>query len=52
MAYLKEQGLRVVCIDQKPVYCSRLLWWHIPPGAEDETGDWPLAEPARLLKYA
>ena len=52
MAYLKEQGLRVVCIDQKPVYDGGLPRRHIPPGAEDETGDRPLAERARLLKYA
>jgi autotransporter strand-loop-strand O-heptosyltransferase len=49
---LKDKGLRVVCIDQKPVHGSGLLYTHIPHGAEDETGDRPLAERARWLDHA
>jgi autotransporter strand-loop-strand O-heptosyltransferase len=50
--YLKEQGYRVVCIDQKPTHGMGLVWNHIPNGAEDETGERPLEERARWLKHA
>jgi autotransporter strand-loop-strand O-heptosyltransferase len=50
--HLKAAGLRVICIDQKPVHGSGLLYSHIPNGAEDETGDRPLAERARWLAHA
>jgi autotransporter strand-loop-strand O-heptosyltransferase len=50
--FLKEAGYRVICIDQKPVHGTGLIWNHIPNGAEDQTGDRPLAERARWLKHA
>ena len=50
--YLKEQGYRVICIDQKPVHGFGLVWNHIPHGAEDQTGNRPLLERARWLKHA
>ena len=50
--FLKAHGYRVICIDQKPVHGDRLMWTSIPHGAEDETGDRPLAERARWLKHA
>lgn len=50
--FLKASGYRVVCIDQKPVHGGGLVWTHIPHGAEDETGDRPLAERARWLRHA
>jgi autotransporter strand-loop-strand O-heptosyltransferase len=50
--FLKAAGYRVVCIDQKPTHGGGLVWNHIPNGAEDETGDRPLAERARWLKHA
>ena len=52
VAHLKSRGYRVICIDQKPVHGSGLLYTHIPHGAEDETGDRPLSERARWLKFA
>jgi autotransporter strand-loop-strand O-heptosyltransferase len=52
VAFLKSVGYRVVCIDQKPVHGAGLMWMHIPHGAEDQTGDRPLAERARWLKHA
>lgn len=52
VAFLKARGLRVICIDQKPVHGSGLMWTHVPHGAEDETGDRPLAERARWLRHA
>ena len=47
VGFLKENGYRVICIDQKPLHGSGLIWNHIPHGTEDETGDRPLAERAR-----
>ncbi|MGH7022559.1 MAG: autotransporter strand-loop-strand O-heptosyltransferase [Caulobacteraceae bacterium] len=52
VAHLKDLGYRVICIDQKPVHGSGLLYTHIPHGAEDETGDRPLTERARWLTHA
>lgn len=52
VAFLKARGLRVVCIDQKPVHGAGLVWNHIPHGAEDQTGDKPLVERARWLRHA
>jgi autotransporter strand-loop-strand O-heptosyltransferase len=52
IAFLKEQGYRVLCIDQKRVSGTGISWNHIPHGAEDFTGDLPLAERARYLKHA
>jgi autotransporter strand-loop-strand O-heptosyltransferase len=50
--FLKEVGYRVVCIDLKPIHGKGLVWNHMPPGAEDQTGDQPLLERARWLKHA
>jgi autotransporter strand-loop-strand O-heptosyltransferase len=52
VSFLKAQGFRVVCIDQKPVRGTGIVWNHIPHGAEDETGDRPLVERARWLRHA
>jgi autotransporter strand-loop-strand O-heptosyltransferase len=52
VAFLKAGGYRVVCIDQKPVHGQGLMWTQVPNGAEDETGDRPLAERARWLRHA
>jgi autotransporter strand-loop-strand O-heptosyltransferase len=52
VSFLKEAGYRVVCIDQKPVHGTGLVWNHIPHGVEDETGDRPLLERARWLRHA
>jgi autotransporter strand-loop-strand O-heptosyltransferase len=50
--FLKSAGYRVICLDQKAVHGAGLVWNQIPNGAEDETGDRPLAERARWLKHA
>jgi autotransporter strand-loop-strand O-heptosyltransferase len=52
VAFLKEAGYRVICIDQKRVHGTGLVWNHIPHGVEDETGDRPLSERARWMKHA
>jgi len=52
VAFLKQAGYRVICIDQKPTHGTGLIFNHIPNGAEDETGDRPLQERARWLKHA
>ncbi len=52
IALLKEAGYRVICIDQKRVHGTGIVWNHIPHGAEDETGDKPLVERARWIKHA
>jgi autotransporter strand-loop-strand O-heptosyltransferase len=52
VAFLKDRGYRVICIDQKAAHGQGLVWTHIPYGAEDETGDRPLTERARWLRHA
>jgi autotransporter strand-loop-strand O-heptosyltransferase len=52
VTFLKERGYRVICIDQKPVHGTGIVWNHIPHGVEDETGDRPLVERVRWLKHA
>jgi autotransporter strand-loop-strand O-heptosyltransferase len=52
VAFFKAQGFRVLCIDQKRVGGAGLIWNHIPHGAEDFTGDLPLAERAQFLRHA
>ncbi len=52
VGFLQASGYRVVCIDQKPVHGTGLMWTHIPHGVQDETGDRPLAERARWLRHA
>ena len=52
VTFLKERGYRVVCIDQKRVHGTGIVWNHIPHGVEDETGDRPLVERVRWLKHA
>jgi len=52
VGFLRAAGYRVICIDQKRVHGQGLVWNHIPHGAEDETGDRPLAERARWLRHA
>lgn len=52
ITWLKQQGYRVVCIDQKSVHGSGIVWNHIPHGVEDQTGDRPLTERASWLKHA
>jgi autotransporter strand-loop-strand O-heptosyltransferase len=52
VAFLKASGYRVICIDQKPIHGTGLVWNQIPHGAEDETGDRPLTERARWLRHA
>ncbi len=52
VSFFRQAGYRVICIDQKPVGGSGIVWTHIPNGAEDETGDRPLTERARWLRHA
>ncbi|AJP58491.1 autotransporter strand-loop-strand O-heptosyltransferase [Pandoraea vervacti] len=49
---LRERGLQVVCIDQKPRNGKHDFWQSIPEGAIDATGDLPLTERARWLMHA
>lgn len=52
VAFLREAGYRVVCIDQHAVDGHGLHWQHMPRDAEDQTGDRPLLERARWLRHA
>lgn len=52
VAFLKSAGYRVVCIDQKPVNGSGLVWTLMPHGVEDQTGDRPLLERVNWLHHA
>ncbi len=49
--FLKNQGYRVLCIDQKTAHGDGLYWTQIPHGAEDATG-MSLSETARYLMHA
>ncbi|MBV9785437.1 MAG: autotransporter strand-loop-strand O-heptosyltransferase [Acidisphaera sp.] len=51
VGFLKAQGYRVLCIDQKPVHGVGLVNNHMPHGVEDFTGDRPLVERARFLRH-
>lgn len=50
--FLRTRGYRVICIDQKATHGHGIVWNQIPHGAEDQTGDRPLAERVRWLKHA
>jgi autotransporter strand-loop-strand O-heptosyltransferase len=50
--FLKSAGYRVIGIDLKRSHGQGNVWMHLPGGAEDQTGDRPLAERARWLKHA
>lgn len=50
--FLKENGYRVVCIDQSRIGGIESALRTIPHGVEDETGNRPLSERARWLKHA
>jgi autotransporter strand-loop-strand O-heptosyltransferase len=52
VSFLREAGYRVFCIDLKRTHGKDLIWNHMPPGAEDLTGDRPLIERAQWLKHA
>jgi autotransporter strand-loop-strand O-heptosyltransferase len=52
IAFLKQHGYRVICIDKQAVNGSGMVWNHMPHGVEDETGDRPLTERARWLRHA
>lgn len=52
VAWLKSLGYRVLCIDKDRAWGQGTAWNYIPNGAEDFTGDMPLAERASLLKHA
>ncbi len=51
IAFVKAQGYRVICIDEKPFTGQGLIWNHMPRGAEDQTGPRDLRERARWLKH-
>jgi len=50
--FLKAEGYRVVCVDQKPVNGAGIVWNHIPAGAEDMTGQLSLADCVRWIRHA
>ncbi len=52
IGFLRDKGLRVICIDQKPVHGGGIVWNQIPQGAEDFTGERPLAERVQWLRHA
>lgn len=52
IAFLKDAGYRVVCIDRAAANGQGLVWNHIPNGVDDETGQRPLGERARWLMHA
>ena len=52
IGFLKANSYWVICIYKSPMHGTGMIWNHIPHGAEDETGDRPLAERARWLRHA
>jgi autotransporter strand-loop-strand O-heptosyltransferase len=52
IAFLKESGYRVICIDKMSVNGHGIVWNYMPHGVEDQTGDRPLTERARWLRHA
>lgn len=52
VGFLKAAGYRVIGIDQKRSHGVGLHWTHLPDGAEDLTGDRPLADRVRWLRHA
>lgn len=52
VAYLKELGYRVICIDKEPVTGFKYTWNRMPHEAEDFTGNKPLQERIALLEHA
>ena len=50
--HLKKAGYRVLCIDREATYGQGFVWNHIPYGAENFTGDFPLQERIGLLEHA
>jgi len=52
VAFLKEHGYQVVCIDKEPVNGHGIVWNHMPHGVIDDTGNKPLSERARYIKHA
>lgn len=52
VAYLKQLGYRVLCIDRDKVVNDQGITAKMPAGAEDFTGNIPLAERADMLAYA
>lgn len=50
--YLQAQGYRVLCIDKERVVGRGYVWNKIPHGAEDFTGNLPLADRVALLEHA
>ena len=50
--HLKGLGYRVLCIDRERTGGHGWAWNHIPHGAEDFTGNRPLAERAAMLHHA
>jgi len=52
VAFLKEAGYRVFCIDEKPVHGRDIVWNQIPYGSEDLTGQLPLEERVQWLRHA
>ena len=52
VAWLKEQGYRVLCIDRDAIYGKGWRLNYIPYGAEDFTGEKPLRERLELLVHA
>ncbi|MCR5756622.1 MAG: autotransporter strand-loop-strand O-heptosyltransferase [Selenomonas sp.] len=52
VAYLKQLGYRVLCIDRDRVVSDQGITVKMPAGAEDFTGNIPLAERADMLAHA
>ena len=52
IAFLKEAGYRVVCIDQKAAHGVGIVWNHVPAGAKDLTGQLSLEDCVRWIRHA
>lgn len=52
IAFLREQGYRIYCINKDKTFGQDMYWQHLPWGVQDATGTRPLQQRINLIKDA